>query len=407
MTAAEETRPPGPPPGAIVLGADYAALAVVRSLGRRGVPVWVLYDDHRLAATSRYAERRLRWPRGEQARLALLHALADREGAAGWALVPTGEEATYLLAAHHEQLSRRFVVTTPPWDVMRWGLDKRLTYSLARRVDVPAPWTVHPSSREELRSMALKFPAILKPAVKVPPNELTDDKAWRVDDVDELAARFDEATEVMPPETTMVQELIEQDGRRLSFGALCVEGRPILSITVHETRQLPLDFGRSSSFVETVDEPEVEPLARRVLEEIGLTGLVEVEFKQDPRDGKTKLLDINPRVWGWHSLGARAGTDFSWALWQLHSGRPVAPARAAIGVRWARAVTDVPAAWLSIRRGTLSPRAYLASLRGPLEPAVAALDDPLPAIAELPLLVRLWLVRRLRRRRRARAGQAQ
>src|SRR5437899_6046866 len=51
------------PVGAIVMGADYRGLGIVRSLGRRGIPVWVLkHDDQLLAALSRYARQSLAWP---------------------------------------------------------------------------------------------------------------------------------------------------------------------------------------------------------------------------------------------------------------------------------------------------------------------------------------------------------
>jgi hypothetical protein len=43
--------------GALVLGGDYGALTVVRSLGRHGIPVWVLTQKQKIAATSRYARR--------------------------------------------------------------------------------------------------------------------------------------------------------------------------------------------------------------------------------------------------------------------------------------------------------------------------------------------------------------
>src|SRR5271168_2607550 len=55
-----------PCPGALVMGANYRALAVVRSLGRRGIPVWVLnQDSHMLARLSRYTRRSLPWPTGD------------------------------------------------------------------------------------------------------------------------------------------------------------------------------------------------------------------------------------------------------------------------------------------------------------------------------------------------------
>src|SRR5437763_16790434 len=49
--------------GALIMGADYRGLGVVRSLGRRGIPVWVIKQGgHLVAATSRYVCRNISWP---------------------------------------------------------------------------------------------------------------------------------------------------------------------------------------------------------------------------------------------------------------------------------------------------------------------------------------------------------
>src|ERR1043165_10223736 len=46
--------------GALVIGGDYRGLGIVRSLGRRKIPVWVLeHDGQRVGATFRYALRSL------------------------------------------------------------------------------------------------------------------------------------------------------------------------------------------------------------------------------------------------------------------------------------------------------------------------------------------------------------
>jgi predicted ATP-grasp superfamily ATP-dependent carboligase len=152
-------------------------------------------------------------------------------------------------------------------------------------------------------------------------------------------------------------------------------------------------FGHSSSFVETVDAPEVERDARRLLEAIGYTGLVEVEFKRDPRSGEYKVLDVNPRLWTWFALGARAGVDFPHLGLRIAHGERPAEQRARSGVRWVRMGTDLLAAGAELRRGRMSPAAYVRSLRPPIEYAVFAKDDPRPLASAVPSLVSRMLRR--------------
>src|SRR5438034_11763152 len=80
--------------GALVAGADYRGLGVVRSLGRRGIPVWVLnHAGHLVGAVSRYAARTLRWPLEDgRKQLDFLLDLATREKLEGWVLFPTDDE---------------------------------------------------------------------------------------------------------------------------------------------------------------------------------------------------------------------------------------------------------------------------------------------------------------------------
>ena len=155
-----------------------------------------------------------------------------------------------------------------------------------------------------------------------------------------------------------------------------------------------MDFGRASTFVETVDAPEIETPARRMLHALRYDGIVEIEFKRDPRDARAKLLDVNPRVWGWHTLGARAGVDFPYLLWRAVRGETVPRTHARTGVRWVRALTDVPTALREMRDGRLSVLEYARSLLPPIEFAVLAADDPVPALLEVPDTLRLAWARR-------------
>ncbi|HEV8471116.1 MAG TPA: ATP-grasp domain-containing protein [Candidatus Limnocylindria bacterium] len=381
--------------GALVLGGDYRALGVARSLGRRGIPVWLVTDDHWLAAASRYVSRRFRSPDGgEIAQLQFLERLAEDEGASGWMIVPTTDGAAELLSRHHRRLAEHYLVSVPPWQTLRWAHDKRMTYSLADMVGVDYPWTLTPANEGELRRAAGHFPVILKPAFKPARNSFTDDKAWRVNDEAALVVAYRSACELIPPSAVLVQEFVRGDGSaQFSYAALAVDGRPVASLCARRLRQWPRTIGRTSTYVETVESPAVERAAERLLEAMRFTGLVEIEFKKDAADGRLKLLDINPRVWGWHSIGRRAGVDFSYLLWRFVHGEAVEPVRARAGTRWMRLATDLPMAFVELLKGRLGATEYVRSLFGPVEGAVFAADDPLPGLCELPMIGALVLRR--------------
>src|SRR6202021_3943800 len=95
------------------------------------------------------------------------------------------------------------------------------------------------------------------------------------------------------------------------------------SLVARRNRQHPHEFGRAATYVESIELPAIEELSERFLKAINYYGLVEVEFKQDPRDGKFKLLDVNARTWGFHSIGAPAGVDFPYILYADQTGEQV------------------------------------------------------------------------------------
>jgi predicted ATP-grasp superfamily ATP-dependent carboligase len=374
--------------GALVIGGNLNGLSIARSLGRHGIPVWVTTPPNiNLASCSRYTLRTLPWPKGEyEAQAEYLSDLGELYHLDQWVLFPTSDESAALLSKFHTVLSGRFRVSTPTWDVLRWAYDKRLTYRLAAGEKVDYPSTFYPATEADLEAVACAFPAILKPATHAVINRFTADKAWPVANREELLAGYRKARELVPPDLILVQELVPGGGEsQFSYAALCCDGQSIASLTARRTRQYPIDFGYSSSLVETLDIPEIVAPSRRLLAAIRYTGLVEVEYKFDARDGRYKLLDINPRLWTWSALGGRAGVDFPYLLWQMMAGMPVPQQTGRAGVHWVRMSTDVPAAIHEMLRGHLSLGGYLHTLRGPLEFALIAADDPLPGLLDLPL----------------------
>lgn len=380
--------------GALIVGGDYRGLGVVRSLGRRGIPVWVLVSDHTLAAHSRYCARRLRWPRANGAdKLGFLIQLGKQ--LQGWALYPTTDEMAVMISRGHADLSRYFVVTVPPWDKLQWAHDKRITYRVAQQQGLPVPATYYPGSREGVRALKCKFPVVVKPAITRGFNRFVHDKGWIANRPQELLALYDAACALVDPETVMVQEMIAGGGEtQFSCAALCRDGTPLAVTVARRSRQYPLGLGRASTFVETVENGAVERQALDLLRAVRYTGLIELEFKLDSNGNAYRLLDANPRVWGWHSLCRRAGVDFPYLLWQMLHDRQVEPVRARPGVRWVRMVTDLQAVMRSMMRGSLGVKDYLRSFRPPLEFAIFAKDDLLPALLDVPLLAALALRRK-------------
>ncbi len=192
----------------------------------------------------------------------------------------------------------------------------------------------------------------------------------------------------------MVQELIPGGGtQQFSYCAFFRDGEAVGKMVVCRRRQHPLEFGRASTYVETINAPVLEELSERFLREIDYYGLVEVEYKLDPRDGQYKLLDVNARTWGYHSLGAKAGVDFSPMLYADQMGEPTSVSKALPGIAWVRMTTDLPAAAVSLLNRETDLKTYLRSIRDCDLDAVFSVSDPVPGLAEILLIPYLAIKR--------------
>ena len=375
-------------PGAIVVGGDFQGLGIVRSLGRRGVPVCVIDDERSISRYSRYATHFVRAADllDQQRTVETVLEVARRRGLHGWVVYPTREETVAAFSRHRDRLLEELRVPTPAWDVVRWAWDKRKTYERAAALGIPTPRTWCPAGPDELEGVEGDPPFAIKPAIKEHFLYATRAKAWRADTREELVERFTRASALVGPGEVMVQELVPGDGRhQFAYCAFFKAGEAVGSMVARRRRQHPPQFGKASTFVETVELPELETLSQRFLEAIDYYGLVEVEYKLDDRDGRFKLLDVNARTWGYHTLGERAGVDFPYLLFADQVGLPVEPSRSRAGVSWIRLVTDLPTAAVELFAGRLRLREYLRSLRADTE-AVFSRDDPLPGLVELVLL---------------------
>ena len=384
--------------GAVVIGGDYQGLGIVRSLGRHGVPVCIVDDEHSIARYSRYATHAVFAPdlRDESRTVEALLDTGRRLNLQGWVLFPTRDETVAALSRHRSRLEEVFRVPTPGWSTIECAWDKRETYRLARELGIPTPQTWHADNVDQLRTLDVRFPVAIKPAIKEHFFYATKAKAWRANNWAELEDLYARAVAQVGPAEVILQDLIPGDGRQqFAYCAFFGKDGSIGSMVVRRARQHPPEFGRASTFVETIENESLEVMSARFLKAIDYYGLVELEYKCDPRDGQFKLLDVNARTWGYHSLGFSAGVDFPWLLFCDQLGLPFERRRSAPDISWVYLSTDLPTALSEWVRGRLHLGEYLRTLWSANTEAVFSVQDPMPAIAELLLLPYLAVKRGL------------
>jgi predicted ATP-grasp superfamily ATP-dependent carboligase len=129
---------------------------------------------------------------------------------------------------------------------------------------------------------------------------------------------------------------------------------------------------------------EVLALTAQLVEAISYRGVLDIGFRFDARDGRYKVLDLNPRVGATFRLfAATNGADVVRAHYADLTGRPLPVGEVADGRRWVSEFHDLGVAHRYIRDGATTPLGYLRSLREADEFAWCAADDIRPALTAM------------------------
>jgi D-aspartate ligase len=378
------THPASPRPTAYVCSLFDTGLAAVRSLGRAGIPVVGLDSNpHEPGFKSRYGEpRRCPDPITEPECLVDYLLAEGRRQAQPGVLIPASDAWVLFISRYRDRLEPFFRFRMPAPEVVEAIIDKRRQYELAEQVGTPYPATFYPTTLAEARECAehVDYPAFLKPYYGHLWRERFGGahKGYKVHTPHELLSCFQVALAADQP--VMVQSIIL--GPNTNHYKVCAyldeAGDPLAVFTLRKLRQYPTEFG-VGSLVESVWDDDLLRLGLHFMQAIGYRGIGSVEFKRDDRDGKLKLIELNPRLWQQNSQAAVCGVDFPLIAYRDMIGEPALPVpRFRAGVRWLDAPADFQAAWDYFRRGELSPLNWLASMRGVEAFATFALDDPAP-----------------------------
>jgi predicted ATP-grasp superfamily ATP-dependent carboligase len=348
-------------PPAVVVGVGWVAgLAAIRSLGRAGVRVLAVDDrSGALGFRSRYAESRLAPDRLER-RGDFVRFLADLgEGVA----FSTHDDDLETIARHRDELA--LTCPSPGWDVLGRIQDKRHQLAIAAEAGVAVPRSADEPTVE------LGFPVVVKPSDPTAFRRRFGVKAFRCADRCELERRFEDARGHAP----LVQEWIPGgDAALFTVGSYLTRGGEALGVfTGRKLLQTPREIG-TARVAEARWLPALAEDALRLLRGLGFHGISQVELKRDARDGRFKLIEVNPRLWEWHGLAMACGVDLPRIAYLDAVGEPPPPVRMhSDGKRWA----------ITLARG-----ARLAFQRPPYVDAMWARDDPRPAFVHWARVVR-------------------
>lgn len=376
------------------------ALAITRSLGRKGVPV-VRVHPNRLDRSlgSRYCRKVEISPDFYESETALLEfLLAMRERYSGKAvLIPASDDCAYFVAKHHAALSRVFEVVAPPWAVIKDILDKRHQYEHAQQLGIPIPETYFPAGVDEVRALAAQlrhYPYVIKPLVAHSwrrasmQNVSGGKKGFSVATPQELIERYEAIA--AGDKNVMIQEVIGGNDERLFtfLSYFDAQSQPLAYCVRRKIRQFPVDFGYCT-MTESCFDPVVEDQSIRLLQGIGYQGISGVEWKLDPRTGVYKLIEINARAVNTIALAPACGVDIPYlAFHDKAIGRPEPVTRWLEGVTWTNIEEDIWAARTLHRMGKLGFFEWLGSLADTKVHAIFAADDPGPFVGSFAEFVR-------------------
>lgn len=373
--------------GAIVLGGEVNGLAVIRSLGRLGVPVAAVRVSRRSdpARLSRYLQtsEEVAPDASDDEILAAIADSARRIGERPVVLIPTTDRFSEVLARHETSLGEGIVTCNPARATCEAFLDKWNTAELCRRHGVLIPSTACPKTREELAHVAadIAYPVIVKPRLTFGTGFPGKNAVFR--DADALLAFFMEH-DVLG--RCVIQEIVPSgDGDIIVTAAYSSSiGRVQAIYSGRKIRQYLPDYG-ATCFGVSERHRELEEASCRFLDGIGYRGFSALEFARSRTDGRAYFIELNTRTYYHNQLFADAGVDLTQIAYLDSVGRDF---RSALGVPvqrdgmvWLDFRRDYQSMRLKRRAGAITFIGWLKSITASRSFAVWDPLDPAPFLA--------------------------
>ena len=323
---------PSPMPAVLLLdGLWNKTVAAVRSLGKRGYRVSV-GERTRFAPAlfSRYCSRRFLHPSPATSPDAFLDALEKELRVGGYDVVLAMEFGTQnLIARNRHRLGGMARFPFASADLAIRVQDKGELASFAVAHGVECPVTFRPEGPGDVHAMAerVPYPLLIKPRFSSGGRGIV-----RVENPSQLRKAYPNVHSVYP--FPILQECLPPGGAALGVGVLMnFSSEPRATFAYRRLREYPVGGGPSTLRESVRDEPLCRT-TERLLSALRWTGVAMAEYKVDPRDGRPKLLEVNPRFWGSLNHAILSGVDFPHMLCRMAIDGDVPPlAEYGVGVR--------------------------------------------------------------------------
>lgn len=227
-------------------------------------------------------------------------------------LLPFSHDVVLPVSYRKQELTRYLPVPFPDYPVLYKVHDKLETVRVAQQLGLGTPVTFWPADRDALirEKDLIPFPCLVKAR-----QGCGIGKTLRyARNFDELLAGYDEIAGQAsnPPVTDFTRPIIQEYIPGPIYDGLFLyrEGEIRAGVAQARTITYPADGGVGAVNT-TIRNPELLDFGKRLLDAIGWHGPAQVEVKYDTRDGKYKLLEINPKFWGTLACSLAAGVDFA------------------------------------------------------------------------------------------------
>ena len=367
--------------GAIVIEGHVQGLSNTRSLGELGIPVYVLDVVHCLAQHSKYCTKYFKCPDFKsEAFIQFLIDLAHEENIRGWFLIVSNDHIVENLSLHQALLEPYYKMLVPDKDHLYNIINKKKLLEVAENCGTTIPATCYYENIEKAK--AYRFPLLIKGNEGLSFFKATHQKAIQADSYQELEDTCNDLRNIVDVQDVMIQELIpnNKDNKVVSFTCFAIKGEIKAYWMGRKLREHPIKYG-TATYAESIFVPAILDEATPLVKALDYTGTCEIEFLLDPRDGKYKLIEINPRTWLWVGLAKACGIDYAKLMYRYVNGiSQEFPQTYQVGLKWINWLTDTVYGMKAIFKGLIAIPEYIKSLHGKKVRAIWSWNDVMPGM---------------------------